>query len=578
VGLAAVQLAQMVGVEIYATASPGKWEFLKGQGIEHVMNSRTLDFADEILRFTGGAGVDVVLNSLSGEACEKSLGVLKPGGRFVEIGKLDILTPEQVRERRPDVSWFTFDFDEVIGREPGLVPSTLGQVRQWFEEGRLRPLPQRVFPMQEVIEAYRYLQQTRHVGKVVLTAEQPAVSIRGDSSYLITGGPGALGLKMAGHLVEQGARHLVLAGRSKATAQAEAAIEALRAAAAAVLVVQADVARAEDVTRLLDVCQRQAPLRGIVHAAGVLDDGIVEKQSAERFARVMAPKVRGAWNLHTQTQGLPLDFFVCFSSMASLLGSVGQSNYAPANAFLDALAHHRRALGLPGLSINWGPWAEVGMAAGLRSRLQGQGEGMIDPAIGVRIFTHALTRGMTQVGVLRVTWSRYKAKYPRADVATLLSALGQTRGPSAPAIESAAPASTMIQRLRSAPVEQRRDLLEEFVRSQVALVLGHRPDAVLRTKGFATLGMDSLAAIELRTRLQQELDCRLPSTLTFDHPTVETLVTYLMDEALTIAVHEVPPSPDAPPAPEDDLAGLAGEDIAVLLARELETLEEGKNV
>jgi myxalamid-type polyketide synthase MxaB len=380
VGLAAVQLAQLVGAEIFATASPGKWEYLKSQGIAHVMNSRTLDFADEVLRLTDGDGVDVVLNSLSGEANDKSLAVLKRGGRFVEIGKLGVLEPGEVWERWPDVSYFLFDFDEVRAQEPGLVQSTLGQVRQWLEEGRLRPLPQTVFPVRNVVEAYRHLQQARHVGKVVLSfACQPTPAIRAEGSYLITGGIGALGLKIAQELVEQGARHLVLAGRSPASAEAVAAIAPLRVAGASVQVVQADVGLAQDVTRLLDVCNKAAPLRGVVHAAGVLDDGVLARQTAERLARVMAPKVRGAWNLHVQTQESSLDFFVCFSSVASLLGSPGQSNYAAANAFLDALVHHRRSLGLPGLSINWGPWAEAGMAAGLRSRLESRGEGMIDP-------------------------------------------------------------------------------------------------------------------------------------------------------------------------------------------------------
>ena len=371
------------------------------------------------------------------------------------------------------MTYFTFDFDEATGRDPSLVQSTLGQVRQWFEEGRLRPLPQTVFPVQDVVEAYRYLQQTRHVGKVVLSfATEPAPSIRADGSYLITGGLGALGLKVARQLVEQGARHVVLAGRSRGSAEVEAAVDRLKAAGASVRVVRADVAKAEDVARLIGVCQAEAPLRGIVHAAGVLDDGVVEKQNAERFARVMAPKVRGAWNLHTQTQGLPLDFFVCFSSMASLLGSPGQSNYAAANAFLDALGAPSSGAGLPGLSINWGPWADAGMAAGLRSRLQAQGEGMIDPEIGVRILNHAVTRGMTQVGVMRVNWPLYHARYPHADVASLLSTLGHGGGrqstslAGATRVERTAPESTMVQRLREAPIDRRRALVEEFVQSQ----------------------------------------------------------------------------------------------------------------
>jgi myxalamid-type polyketide synthase MxaB len=283
VGLAAIQLAQHVGAEIFATASPAKWGCLKNQGIVHVMNSRTLDFADEVLRLTDGAGVDVVLNSLSGQAAQKSLGVLKEGGRFVEIGKLGVLNPREVRERRPDATYFLFDLDLVTTQDPELVQYTLGQVRQWLEKGCLRPLPRSVIPIQDAALAYRHLQQARHVGKVVLSfTTQERQPIEGDGSYLITGGLGALGLAIAGELVKQGARRLVLAGRRPATAAAAAAVAELQADGAEVQVVQADVAQAQDVTYLLDICQKAAPLRGIVHAAGVLDDGVLARQNAER--------------------------------------------------------------------------------------------------------------------------------------------------------------------------------------------------------------------------------------------------------------------------------------------------------
>jgi acyl carrier protein/NAD(P)-dependent dehydrogenase (short-subunit alcohol dehydrogenase family) len=381
-------------------------------------------------------------------------------------------------------------------------------------------------------------------------------------------------------LVEQGARHLVLAGRSPATAEAEATVAQLQDAGVAVQVVQADVALAPDVTRLLGVCHKAAPLSGIVHAAGVLDDGVVAKQTAERLARVMAPKVHGAWNLHLQTRELPLDFFVCFSSMASLLGSPGQSNYAAANAFLDGLAHYRRFRGLPGLSINWGPWAETGMAAGLRSRLQSQGEGMIDPRIGVRLFTHAVARGMTQVAALRVDWSGYATRYPRADVATLISDLGNTgdrrsiSGRSDPAGEGSAAASPTIQRLRRAPIDQRPHLVEEFVQSQVALVLGHPARAVSRTRGLAEMGLDSLASIELRTRLEQAFACRLPTTLAFDYPTVEALAAHVLKDVLSVQPDDTSATPEVAPNGEAALEDLSRDEIAALLARELGTSEE----
>jgi myxalamid-type polyketide synthase MxaB len=355
--------------------------------------------------------------------------------------------------------------------------------------------------------------------------------------------------------VEQGARQLVLAGRSGRPD--DPAAEELRAAGAAVQVARADVVRGEDVARLIAECQARGPLRGVVHAAGALDDGILENQTAERFARVMAPKVRGAWELHVQTQALPLDFFVCFSSRAALLGSPGQGNHAAASAFLDALAHHRRAHGLPGLSINWGPWADASIATEVRSRLHAHGEGLIEPETGVHLFARALAQGAPQIAAMRIDWARYGAAYP---VPEFLAEIG---------ISASSP--SLLQRLCDAPPDGRAELLEGFVRSEVARVLGHAPGALPRGQGFADLGMDSLGAIELRTHLEHALACRLPATLAFDYPTVETLVAHLLER--------LPPrsGPADVPAAADDLDALSRDEIAALLASELSTLEKGKD-
>jgi acyl transferase domain-containing protein/acyl carrier protein len=416
-----------------------------------------------------------------------------------------------------------------------------------------------------------YRNGTRYVARLVRVEDEPGPPvpmIRETGCYLITGGLGVLGIQIARHLVEQGARHLVLAGRTGRAA--DSAVEELGAGGATVQVVQADVTRSADVAWLIAACQVKGPLRGIVHSAGVLDDGILENQTAERFARVMAPKVRGTWELHVQTQGLPLDFLVFFSSTASLLGSPGQGNYAAANAFLDALAHHRRAHGLTALSINWGPWADAGMAAKHKARFQAHGEAMLDPAVGVRLFARALAQGAAQIGVLQVDWAQYAATYPAREFLALLLDQSAASGP------SAAPAAGMMQRLRAAPVERRQQLLEEFVQSQAALVLGHPAQAVPRTQGFVQLGIDSLGSLELRTRLEQALQCPLPNTIAFDYPSVEALSAYLMAEVLAIPPQETTRATNAEANGGGDLEGLSRDEIAALLADELSRLEEAK--
>jgi myxalamid-type polyketide synthase MxaB len=559
VGQAAVQVAQAVGAEVFATASPGKWHYLTRQGVRHVMNSRTLDFADEILRLTGGEGVDVVLNSLTGDAIGKSFAALRNGGRFVEIGLLGIWTSEEAAARRPDIAYHAFELYQTVDRDPTLPQRTLGEVRTWFEEGRLHPLPGRVLPVRDAVEAYRFLQQARHVGKVALSfAPESAPAVHADGSYLITGGLGALGLRVAGHLVEQGARHLVLAGRSAASLEAREAIAQLRSAGAEVREVQADVARAADVARLVETCQARAPLRGVIHAAGVLDDGVFDRQTAKRFSTVMAPKVYGAWHLHTLTQDLPLDFFMLFSSMASVLGSAGQTNYTAANAFLDALAHHRRARGLPALSINWGPFAEVGMAA--RLSLGGQGVDKIDIADGLRVLDDwlrpARRHGPAQVGVWRVNWPAFQRRLPAGEIPAFLSAFVRRVTTSRPAA-----AGELLSRFHATPDSERTALVETSVQKELLEVLGQRAtERIPATQPWVDLGLDSLMTVDLKNRLEALTRLTLPvERLVRDVTTraISAFIVQKLDDAAPIGAASEEKT--ATELTEDDLQVLAAE-------------------
>jgi len=347
------------------------------------------------------------------------------------------------------------------------------------------------------------------------------MSFRGDVTYLITGGLGGLGLHVARWLVERGARHLVLVARRAASSSAREAISEMEGGGARVAVMQADVSQYAELELLLrNVTDTLPPLRGIIHAAGVLDDGLLSRQDWDRFSTVLGPKAFGAWHLHRLTEGLPLDHFVMFSSAVSVLGAPGQGNYAAANAFLDSLAHHRRVLGLPAVTINWGPWASTGMTAAGSQRNR-PGVDLIPPQQGMQIFEQILLDGAAQSVVLPVRWDRY------------FESLGDAQRP--PLLEdllNAAPAppsrSSILEAIANAAEADRWRLLRNHVQQQVRRVLRLANSSELDcARGFAQMGMDSLMAVELRNSLQATLGKSLPATIAFDYPSVEKLAGYL---------------------------------------------------
>ncbi|HAC64051.1 MAG TPA: hypothetical protein DCF68_11050, partial [Cyanothece sp. UBA12306] len=523
------------GAAIFATASPGKWDFLQTMGINHLMNSRTLDFAQEIKELTQGQGVDIILNSFNKEFIAKGFEVLAQNGRFIELGKIDIWDHQKVQQLRSDASYFPFDLGEESQQNPDLLSSLFAKLHSGFADGSLQPLPMKVFPLENVIDAFRFMAAAKHIGKVVLSMPElpsPTPSlVQAKGSYLVTGGVGGLGLKAAQWLIEQGAKNIVLASRRGISSpEIQAEISKLEQKEAKILVVKADISQADDVATLLTHCPQ--PLRGIIHAAGVIDDGVLQQQSWERFEKVMAPKVAGSWNLHHLTQDLPLDFFIGFSSAASVTGTIGQSNYIAANTFVDTLIHHRQALGLPALSINWGAWDEVGMAAKLsreqKQRLAAQGIDFIRHQDGCQLLGKLMTQNVTQVTVLPMTdWAKWLNTFQ--EVPNFYQYLMPDTS-----VESPLKPSFKLE-LEQTPQSARRDLLTSHVRELVAKTLGFKkPELIGSGQRLFDLGLDSLMAIELRSYLQNSLQCNLRSTLLFDYPTLDKLVDYLALEVLNL--------------------------------------------
>ncbi|MEU4227085.1 type I polyketide synthase [Nonomuraea sp. NPDC026600] len=513
VGMAAVQVARWLGAEVFGTASAGKWGAL-ALDEEHVASSRTLEFAEKF------GSVDVVLNSLAGEFVDASLGMLSAGGRFVEMGKTDIRSADTIA---PGVHYTAFDLIDV---GPDRLGELLAEVLALFEEGVFEALPVRAWDVRRAREAFRFMSQARHVGKVVLTMP---VAFDGDGTVLVTGGTGMLGGLVARHLVAAyGVRDLVLVGRRGAEAPGAEELRAeLAAAGARAEIVACDVADRVALAGLLDRVRADRRLSAVVHAAGALDDGMVESLTTEQVDAVMGAKAEAAWHLHELTEGLDLSAFVLFSSAAGVLGEAGQGNYAAANAFLDALATHRRAHGLAAVSLAWGFWEQrSSMTAHLDdTALAGMarsGLAAISSADGLALFDAAQTVDEPVLLPIRLNLAALRSS------ATPLPALlrGLVRDQARTHVRRAAQpgVTTLKDRLDGLPDDERKALLVQLVRAEAAGVLGHpSPDSVPPDRAFKELGFDSLTGVELRNRLSAATGLRLPSTLVFDHPTPNAL-------------------------------------------------------
>ena len=541
VGMAAIQIAQRIGAEVLATASPSKWDVVRSLGVKRIASSR-----DKTFVATFGAaseGVDVVLNSLAGELVDASLSLLRPGGRFIEMGKTDIRDAEAVAAAYPGVTYRAFD---LLGADPDLIATLFATVVDAFEAGHLKPLPTKEFALAEAEDGFRFMAQARHVGKLVFMFPRPAFRLEGTA--VITGGLGALGLEVARNLAARGMKHLVLTGRRGAsTPGAAAAVAELEALGARVTVAAVDVADRAALARVLDAIPPQLPLRAVVHAAVVLDDGVLSDQTPERFAKVMGPKVAGAWNLHALTRGADLDAFVLFSSVVGTLGNVSQGAYSAANACLDALAVHRQAQGKRASSLAWGPWAEVGKAAGLRAQLQArwaaQGLGMIAPAIGMALFDKALDRREPQLVVvpidLRAAARSFGAAVPPV-----------WRGLVRPApTRAAAKTESFASEIATLSGEQRAEAVVQIVRAEVARVLSlGRAAAVPLGRPLRDLGLDSLMAVELRNALGRRVGATLTANLAFDYPTPALIAAHLLASVPSLSGGSAP-APSAPALP-----------------------------
>jgi acyl transferase domain-containing protein/acyl carrier protein len=587
VGLAAIQLVRLAGAEPFATAGTDeKRALLKRMGVAHVMDSRSLAFREQVMERTGGKGVDVVLNSLAGDFIPASLAVLAPHGRFVELGKVDIYRNSRVglSPFQRNLSFFAVDLDRMIRDRPASVAKIFDELMALVESGAIQPLPSTAFSVSRAAEAFRLMANAGHIGKIVITGRDPEariVEVRGDplgeaaeGTCVITGGLGGLGLAVARRWIERGGRSIALMARTGANAAQASVLQSLEAAGATVRSFAVDVASDDQVGKAFaDIHATMPAISTVIHAAGILEDGMILQQSAATFARAMAPKVEGAWNLHKALEDAPSVNLVLFSSVASLLGLPGQSNYAAGNAFLDSLSAYRRAKGGRATVINWGPWKDIGLAAAQAirgGRLASGGLNSLDPAQALDELERILVHSPSQLVAMDMDWRAYSASNPGSAKSPFLSEVSPARPADAAARPEARARDIFTAAASGTP---RRAAIELFLKEQVARVLRQATGRIDAGKPFRSLGLDSLMGLELRNRLEAELSLQLPASVVWNYPTVKALAPHLAS-LLGIPI-DAPPSHEVVAAPASsaeeidsllhEIENLAGDEVRRLL-------------
>jgi len=570
VGLAALQVAAACGATVFATAgSEEKRESLRKLGLKYVYDSRTLAFADEILRDTAGRGVDVVLNAQPGDMMRRNLDVLAPYGRFIEIGKRAVLESESLNLSAFDKNllFAAIDVDRMMTDNPKLFRRLLDDVHARFCNRTYNALPTTVFDADNIETAFRELGRGQHLGKIAVSvsgefavqqASESRAVIRRDACYLVTGGLGGFGQAVARWLVEQGARRLVLASRSGVSnADARKFIGELENLGACVLTPQVDISDRDAVFRLIQSLKDGPPIRGIFHAAAVLDDAPLSELNAARLARVMSPKAAGALWLDEATSETPLDHFVLFSSVSAVTGNPGQGAYVAANSLLDSLAERRRGAGKPALSVNWGVISDVGMVARNSSvaahleRLGIRGIRSRDALVALR---DAMRIGHPRIGVFDMDWAAWTAASVESDQPRF-SAVAVQAEPGAK--------HPLAEELSALDPTARLDYVRDRLCRRLARVMQTSLEKIDVDLGLDNMGVDSLMATELAVAVEADLHVELSTVLLMQGPSVLELCHHILKLILVESVETA------------DIEEMSEEELDAFLAAELS--ESSKN-
>ena len=541
VGIAAIQIARWLGAEIYATVgAEEKRDFLNLTGIKHIYNSRTLDFAEEILEQTGNTGVDVVLNSLAGEAINRNFQLLKPFGRFLELGKRDFYENTHIglRPFRNNISYFGIDVDQMMKECPDLTRQLFAEMMQLFHKGILHPLPYTTFDANQVIDAFRYMQQAKQIGKVVITYDndiyrvpaqikppKQSLQLKHDASYLVTGGLNGFGLRTAEWLVEKGAKHLILISRSGPTSdQAKAALNNFKKHGIKVLASACDVSDKKALKKLLAQCEIDMPqLKGIIHSAAVIDDGLARNLDQQQISRVLKPKIIGAQNLHDLTLTKSLDLFVLYSSATTLFGNPGQSNYVAANMWLEALSAHRHQLGLAATCVRWGAIEDVGFLARnvkIKEALQHRmGGSALSSSVALDQLEQMIMHQCNNIGILEFEWRALNSFLPTA-TSPKFSEITLQSSDNGENNDNYSDIEILLEELSD---EELKSTFIDMLKKELSQILLIAEEKINAESSMYDIGLDSLMGVELMVAIESRFNVQIPMMSLTDSPTLSKL-------------------------------------------------------
>lgn len=542
VGLAAIQIARRIGARIFATAgSPAKRRMLTALGVEKVFDSRSMAFADEVMAATDGVGVDVVLNSLFGEAMERSLGCLRPFGRFVELGKRDYYAnaPLGLRPFRRNLSYFGVDADQLLSARPEIAQQLFADLAEGFRDGDYTPPPCQVFHAEEIVDAFRLMQKSGHVGKIIVRppsldeARAPTAKPIGDGAWLIIGGLGGFGLATAQWLASKGVRKLWLTSRSGVAGKTgRAAIAAMRKSGVSVEMVGNDATKPGDVEALFaEIVADDTPLKGVIHSAMSLDDQLFESLDAGRIEAVMKPKIAGAALLDQATRGIELDHFIVYSSVTTLFGNPGQAPYVAANAYLESLAAARRQAGLPGLAVGWGPIADIGYLAReeqTRDLLEKRmGGGLLTASDALTALDTFLASAATDsaITIAPMRWGKLGAELPLLKT-PLFETVEQARDVAGDAV-GAVDIRELVAGLDDTAALK---VIVDLLAAETARILRQPASELDARRPLTEMGFDSLMAVDLKMAVEERVGANLPMMSLSDGVSLSDLSRKLLDE------------------------------------------------